>query len=174
MFYNPQTQRVFASGKAAGHLGMTPETCGDFGLVAFSTEPYPTVTAMQTAALDDLPTEVGGVWARRWTVTDLPAGEARARMVPLSRAQFAIALAAAGVITETEADAWLDGVVPAFALAAINAHPTWTDAEKMAARFKAKAPGEIDRTNPIVSLLQAAKSLTDAQVDALFIAGAGI
>lgn len=107
-----------------------------------------------------------------------PAGptyeEVRAAMPPLSRAQFAGALALSGAVTAGEARAWCkNGDLPSFAITAIE-NSGMTDNEKLLATIKAESATEIDRTSPIVALLQAAKSLTDAQVDALFTTGAAL
>ena len=49
-----------------------------------------------------------------------------------------------------------------------------TDNEKLLATIKAESATEVERLSPIVSLLQAAKGLTDDQVDSLFKTGAAI
>ena len=164
-YYHPETNQTFFSKQEAQRAlrQLSPE------LVEPVAETRPTLTAIQRATLDENPKNVGGVWTRQWTVTTIPAAR-----IKLSRAQFAIALAGAGTITEAEAEAWAaSGELPTFAADAI-ANSGMTAAEKMGARIKAKAAVEIDRTSPIVALLQAAKSLADAQVDAMFITGAAL
>ncbi|MBV6637032.1 MAG: hypothetical protein KI788_14145 [Mameliella sp.] len=92
--------------------------------------------------------------------------EARAGAV-LSRTEFALASQAAGIITKTEATAWLaGGTIPAAAAAALAFIPDQTERDEAEIRFIGAQ--QIDRTNPIISLLQAHLSLTDGEVDALF------
>jgi hypothetical protein len=167
MFYNPTTDKVYKDARAVGIQGLSADNCGAHGLVVPEIEDKPTLTPIQRATLDATPTNINGTWVRKWTTTTIPAAQ-----IKLSRAQFAISLAGAGIITASEAEAWAaNGELPTFASDAI-ANSGMSATEQMGARIKAKAAVEIDRTSPIVTLLQASLSLTDAQVDALFVAGA--
>lgn len=84
----------------------------------------------------------------------------------LSKTDFAIALMGAGLITSAEANAWLSsGTLPSAASTALASIPT---AQRTEAELRFRGANEIDRTNPLISILAAGASLTDAQVDALF------
>lgn len=97
---------------------------------------------------------------------------ARKALQPVTRTQFAIALAAQGIINTEEAINFAGGNgLPAFAEAAI-ANSGMDGIEQMAATVKALSVLNIRRDNPIVAVMQAAKELTDIQVDALFKAAA--
>jgi hypothetical protein len=169
MFYDPATDKIYKDARATGIMGLNADNCGDHGLVVPATEARPALTVIQRASLNEKPTNVEGAWVRQWIVTTMDAAQ-----ISLSRAQFAIALAGAGIITADEAEVWAArGELPQFATDAIT-NSGMTAAQQMAARIKAKAAVQIDRTSPIVALLQGAKQQTDAQVDALFYAGAVI
>lgn len=92
----------------------------------------------------------------------------RNALVPVTRMQFAIAIAANGIITAQEAKDFAGGnSLPAFAIIAIQ-NSGLSQTEQMAAEIKALAAITIQRMNPVVLIMQRAKSLTDAQVDGLF------
>lgn len=92
----------------------------------------------------------------------------RKELAPVTRTQFAIALAAQGVISTEEAIDFAGGnSLPGFAEAAIT-HSGLSGVEQMAAKVKALSVLTIHRDNPIVALMRDAKGLTDAQVDDLF------
>ena len=177
--YDPTTGTQYNSFKQAAAarsiLGLTEANAVEFGLVVPTAADRPSLTNKQIAVRNAQPTETSpGVWEYGWTVEDIPDAELRANMAPLSRAQFAGALALSGAVTAGEARAWgKNGDLPSFAITAIE-NSGMTDDEKLLATIKAESATEIDRTSPIVALLQAAKSLTDAQVDALFITGAAL
>lgn len=98
----------------------------------------------------------------------------RKALQPVTRTQFAIALAAQGVINTEEAINFAGGNgLPSFAEAAI-ANSGMSGIEQMAASVKALSVLNIHRDNPIVALMQDAKELSDIQVDALFKAAAQI
>ena len=85
----------------------------------------------------------------------------------LSRLDFALALTAGGVITKAEASAWLaSGALPTIAQAAIASIEN--AGERDEAELRLIAATEIQRLNPLISLLQTEAGLTEAQVDALF------
>ena len=99
---------------------------------------------------------------------------ARQALEPVTRTQFAIALAASGVITAEDAVNFAGGnSLPAFAEAAIS-NSGLSGVEQMAAKVKALSVLNIHRDNPIVALMRDAKGLTDLQVDDLFRAAVGI
>ena len=169
-YWHPETQQSFRSRQEAQSV---LKIAGAVLVEPTIAEP-PTITVSQRLVRNTTPTKVGGAWVYGWTVENLTDEEARARMAPLSRAQFASALTLGSVITAAEARAWAkSGDLPSFAIAAIE-NSGMTDNEKLLATIKAESATEIDRTDPVVSLLQAAKSLTDAQVDDLFNAGAAL
>ncbi|MBM1556661.1 hypothetical protein JQV19_08375 [Sulfitobacter mediterraneus] len=124
------------------------------------------------------PDNIGPGWGYgggNWSEPPAPsADEARAKLRPLSRAQFAGALALSGTVTAAEARAWgKNGDLPSFVIAAIEGSDM-SDNEKLLATIKAESAIEIERLSPIVALLRAAKGLTDDQVDTLFTTGAAI
>lgn len=94
--------------------------------------------------------------------------EDRKKVLPVTRTQFAIALAAQGIVSPQEAKDFAGGnALPTFATEAIEGS-SMSAVEKMAAEIKALSVLLIRRDNPIVSLLAASKSLTEVQVDNLF------
>jgi hypothetical protein len=94
--------------------------------------------------------------------------EERMRSAPVSRFSFATALAADGIITIQEAKAFAGGTgLPAFATDVIAASGL-TDVQKISAEIKSLSAVSIHRLNPIVLMMQSAKSMTDAEVDTLF------
>ncbi|MEI4485589.1 hypothetical protein V8J36_05260 [Frigidibacter sp. MR17.14] len=95
----------------------------------------------------------------------------RAGMV-LTDLQFAMVSAATGVMTFAEAEAWVArGELPALAVAAISALP---EDQQPYARIRFAGARVLARLDPFIPALQAAASLTDEQVDALFIDGAAL
>ena len=99
---------------------------------------------------------------------------ARQALEPVTRTQFAIALAASGIISAEDAVNFAGGnSLPAFAQAAITSSGL-SDVEQMAATVKALSVLNIHRDNPVVSLMRDAKGLTDLQVDDLFKSAAEI
>lgn len=88
----------------------------------------------------------------------------------LSRADFAEALFDAAILTEAELLEWATGAIPSSVLSDLSAVLTGTDLVKAKARIMAVQ--QVYRTHEIVLLLQASRSLTDAQVDTLFGIGA--
>ena len=93
--------------------------------------------------------------------------ELRPSMV-LTRAQFALVSAGAGLITEAEALAWAGGTsLPQFATDAIDAAPL-TAAEKLATKIDSLTAANVRRNAPMIALLGASLGMTDAQIDALF------
>jgi len=86
----------------------------------------------------------------------------------LTRAEFALATATAGLITDAEALAWAGGTaLPQFATDAIEA-TQGTSAEKLAMKIEALTSANVRRTAPTIALLGATLNMTDAQIDALF------
>jgi hypothetical protein len=98
--------------------------------------------------------------------------QAREKSSPVTRAQFSTALAYAGIITVQEAKDFAGGnSLPAFASTAISAS-NLTEIQKLAAEIKALSALTIHRLNPIVLMMQVAKSMTDEEVDTLFTSAA--
>lgn len=117
---------------------------------------------------------VDGTWVEGAPPPPPTEAEIRARIAPISRMQFAIALASTGVITAAEAKAFAPGnALPQMASNAIAASGM-SDTQKLEAEIKALAADSIRRTNPIVAMMQAVAGLSDEAVDTLFITAAGI
>lgn len=87
-------------------------------------------------------------------LTNLPA-PAPAQM---TFAQLLIGLVAEGWITEAEGDAWLEGRIPAAALALIGTLP---EAQRFAAKARAARPSVVLRNDPLVVALAAAQGRAD-------------
>lgn len=81
----------------------------------------------------------------------------------LSRAEFCIALKRAGVLSAQEAKVAAKGDWPASFAAALAGV---TDADE--AEILWAGVGTVERTHPLLIVLQAASGLTDEQIDALF------
>ena len=84
----------------------------------------------------------------------------------LDRTDFQEALFDAGIITEAELLAWAGGQVPASVDTDLSNALSGSDLVK--ARARVMSAQTINRMHDLVLLLQAARSLTDEQVDALF------
>lgn len=84
----------------------------------------------------------------------------------IDRVDFAEALFDAGQLTEAELLEWATGAVPSSVDANLSAILSGADLAK--ARARVMSAQTVNRNNDIVLLLQAARSLTDQQVDALF------
>ena len=89
----------------------------------------------------------------------------------LSFAQMLTGLVAQGWITEAEGDAWLEGTLPAAVLGLIAGLPA---EQRFAAKARAARPSVVERSNPLVLGLAAIQGVTEAQMDAFFIAYAQV
>lgn len=89
----------------------------------------------------------------------------------LSFTQLLIGLEKKGWITTAEADAWLDGVLPAPVTALIASLPA---DQRFEARARAKRTSVVERTNPLVIGLALATGRTDADLDEFFTTYAAI
>jgi hypothetical protein len=83
----------------------------------------------------------------------------------LSFAQLLIGLVAEGWITETEGDAWANRQLPAAVNALIAGLP---QAQRFAARTKAKLPSVVLRNDALVVALAAQQGKTAEQLDDFF------
>jgi hypothetical protein len=119
-------------------------------------------------------------WAvNDWSVRDKTADEldaelqARHEATPnLSRAQFAMVVAGAGVITAAEALDWIKGDgLPALATQAIAALPA---ASRPFAEIKFYAADQISRSSDLVEMLRLNAGFSHDQLDALFAAGVAL
>ena len=84
----------------------------------------------------------------------------------IDRVDFAEALFDDGQLTEAELLEWAGGNVPSSVDANLSAILSGADLAK--ARARVKSAQTVNRMNDIVLLLQAARSLTDTQVDGYF------
>lgn len=110
-------------------------------------------------------------WAwdgQAWVEADTPATPVPPTM---SFAQLLTGLVTEAWITEAEGDAWLAGTLPAPVLGLIATLP---QGQRFAAKAKATRPSYIDRADPLVAMMGAARGKTDADLDAFFIAYAGV
>lgn len=130
---------------------------------------------MPSVMLDGVLVEVGAGDPRLPVPAPPPTPEQiRAAMPPVTRMQFAIALARFGVISGAEAKAFGPGnALPSVAVAAIQNSPL-SEADKLEAEIKALSAETIRRTNPLITMMQAATVLTDEQADNLFATAAEI
>ena len=83
----------------------------------------------------------------------------------VTKTEFAVALANAGIITEAEAEAWIEGVLPGIVAGAIATLPA---GEQFAAKMQIKGTQTVRRSAPLLALLAVAASVDDAALDALF------
>ena len=86
------------------------------------------------------------------------------------RPEFAIEARNAGHITQADAEAWIAGTaLPAFAVTAMQA--AFTDPDELwEQQMAALARIEIRRLHPLIDLFRIALSLTETEVDDLFLA----
>jgi hypothetical protein len=102
-----------------------------------------------------------------FTAPELTVVDPRESMA-LSRAQFALVSAGAGLITEAEALAWAGGTsLPQFATDAIDAAPL-TATEKLATKIDSLTAANVRRDAPVIALLGVGLGMTDEQIDTLF------
>lgn len=87
-------------------------------------------------------------------------------MMSLSFAQLLIGLDAEGWLTTAEAEAWLDGTLPAPVAALIATLPV---GQRFAATARAKRPTMVERLNPLVVALALSAGRTEADLDAFFL-----
>ena len=93
--------------------------------------------------------------------------ELRPQMV-LTRAQFALVSATAGLITYAEALNWAGGTsLPQFASDAIDSIAA-TGPEKLAMKIDALTAANVRRNAPLISLLGETIGMTEDQIDGLF------
>ena len=85
----------------------------------------------------------------------------------VTRAEFAVKAAIAGLVTEQEAENWAGGTsLPSIITTALLA--ITDDTERLQARIHALTADDVHRDSPIIAMAQASLGLSDAQVDALF------
>ena len=123
--------------------------------------------------LTDIPTPDGqrsvpqrpDPWAT-WDGGQWQAGSPPPDPVPtqITFAQLLIGLVAEGWITEAEGDAWLEGRIPAAALALIGTLP---QAQRFAAKARAARPSVVLRNDPLVTALATAQGRAD-ELDRFF------
>lgn len=142
-------------------LPLNPSDLADFGVHAVAQVPAPEATIEQTL-IEAPPTLIDGTWTQQWAVTDATPeqiAQRQAARVPraVTMRQARLALLAAGVLAAVDA--------------AIDA---MTEPTKSAARIEWEYSGEVQRHNGFVAALGPALGLTEAQIDALFIAAADL
>lgn len=153
---------------------ITDEVRAAHGVHPVHDTPRPEHDPAKQRVIEGTPALKRGKWVQHWNVEDLSAEQveaainaARAEM-RLSRAQFALSAARAGLISAGEAEAWAGGVSLPEAVSSAFNDSIEDDAERLAARINALAASEVNRGNPLIALLQHRLDLSDEQVDALF------
>lgn len=86
-------------------------------------------------------------------------------------AQLLIGLVAENWITESEGEAWLQGVLPAGVTALISTLPA---EQQFPAKARATRPSEVLRMDPLVVALGAAQNKTPEEIDQFFRTYAGV
>lgn len=153
---------------------ITDEVRAAHGVHPVHDTPRPEHDPAKQRVIEGTPALKRGKWVQHWNVEDLSAEQveaainaARAEM-RLSRAQFALSAARAGLISAGEAEAWAGGVaLPSLVTDAFAAHIA-DDMARLAARVDALSASHIHRANPLILLLGAQFGLSDDQLDALF------
>lgn len=180
MIYSPSLGHTFRTAsdfgraiKVLGLSGADEATLNAHGGYTVADTPRPETTPKQTARrLPEPVQQPDGTYAWTWEIEDIPLDVLRARM-SLSKLQLTLALVGQGILSEAEGEAWLaSGTLPAFAVSALDTLPD--DGTRAVARLRFVGAVEIERTNPFIALLAGHLGLTDAQVDALFEAGAAL
>lgn len=100
-----------------------------------------------------------------------PDTEAERPGMSLSFAQLLIGLVTYGWITEVEGDNWADGVLPGAVTQLIATLP---QAQRFAARVRAKRPSVVVRSDPLVNALATAQGKTQAELDDFFRTFSGV
>lgn len=168
-----QFRAARASEGISARLDISVEAAAAHGRRPVTVDPKPSVAPGEVAERHTAAVEVDGALTLGWSVRAMTEEELaayRGRMKPLSKAQFAIAVAGAGVITPTEAADWVKGDrLPEFAVTAIAALPR---EQRDFAEIRFYSVGTIGRNNPLVEMLRQAAGVTAAQLDAIFEQGA--
>ena len=99
------------------------------------------------------------------TVTKDAALARKRAAMSLTFGQLLIGLVAEGWITEAEGEAWLEGKLPAAALALIDTLPT---AERFPAKARATRPSIAERSDPLLNALATAEGRTPEELDTFF------
>jgi hypothetical protein len=174
-YHNPTTDAVvYTDQSLAKALNMalpaniTPELLAPLGWYFIQGTSQPVIGPGQKAVRSDLPVHTNGVSAYQWTVTSLDSddlADLRASTT-IDRVDFAEALFDDGQLTEAELLEWATGQVPSSVDANLSA--ILSGAALAKARARVMSAQTVNRNNDIVLLLQAARQLTDAQVDSYF------
>jgi hypothetical protein len=108
-----------------------------------------------------------------WSQMETPEDRDAARIseqrdkTSMSRVDFTIAVAGAGLITTAEATAYLQsGTLPAAASSALSAIPE--GAQRTEAQLRFIGATEIRRNDPLIDILRTNAGLTHSQLDAIF------
>lgn len=160
----------------AAHDRSDPRSLARYGVHHVHRDPEPDPPFGRVCDRDLVPQREGGLYRLGWTERDMTEQEWTAwrEEATAARADFAIALAEAQIITGAEAEAWAGGsALPELAVNAIAASGLSVTAQ-VAARIRALGASEVRRLNPIVAMLQAAVPLTDQEADSLFHAALSI
>lgn len=135
--------------------GWTPASVRDMGFQ---------LTTFETDTLDPLPPNTVLV---RYTIVGnaLSRDTAPAPVEDISPTQLFLAAAAAGIITQAEAEAAASGAMPDLFADAVAGLPS---AEAFAARVRFARMQVVERANPLIAILQAETGMTSEQVDDFF------
>lgn len=135
------------------------------GLQSVTVDERPEVAPGQVA--DGALVDRGGAPAWEWTVRPMTAAELQdARSgASLTKTEFLLRAASAGLLTQADAKLAAHGDVPASFAAVIAAMP---QADRDRAEIIWPAATRIERLDPLIGAVAAGMSITDAQLDALF------
>lgn len=160
MRYSPTARGFFPEGVSYPNLPAD--------LIDISDAYHAELMAAQAAGKEIVPGVDGVPQAVDPAPVDLPA---QREMMSLSFTQLLIGLERDQWITTPEAEAWLDGQLPAAVVALINTLPV---GEKFAAKARAKRPAAVERTNPLVVLLGQQAGKSEEELDSFFLRHASI
>jgi hypothetical protein len=107
-----------------------------------------------------------GEWEKVWPLLDMPVEDRRSQAF-MSRRSFALVALGEGWVTEAEAIAWAAGqAIPAWVEQIIDANIP--EASRALVKIQTLTDVDVKRTGQLMPMLQAAKGVSDAELDALF------
>jgi hypothetical protein len=138
----------------------------EFGVIRRYKESREILGQYQTHGEPTESVDESGDWVKTWSAEDRPVEDCR-QIASLSRKDFALVSLAQGWITEQEAVSWAAG----------QSIPSWVEdiidqnipsADRAEIKIQTLTDPVVKRTGTLMPMLQAVKSVSDAELDAVF------
>lgn len=154
-----------AVGLDGNALPVLPHETGNGTVRAYvTTKPVPGAWQVHGEPTESV--NADGAWEKAWPLVDMPT-EARREQAFMPRRDFALASMEEGWVTEAEAIAWAAGqAIPAWVEQIIDANIP--EASRALVKIQTLTDADVRRTGQLMPMLQAAKGVSDAELDALF------